>query len=76
MKAQTPLNVDTSESSKLNRGEGLPIKIPMNVIRWLVYSACFFTLLIPFNHTIWQWICGALILGWFAGMLNAIINKK
>lgn len=54
----------------------LPIKIPMNIVRWLIYSACFFTLLIPFKHTTWQWICGALILGWFAGMLNAIINKK
>jgi hypothetical protein len=54
----------------------IPIRIPMTIIRWLSYSICFFALLIPFNHTVWQWICGALILGWFAGMLNAIINKK
>lgn len=54
----------------------LPIKIPMTLVRWLVYSVCFFLLLTPFRHTVAQWICGALILGWFAGMLNAIINKK
>ena len=55
---------------------GLPMRIPMSVIRWLVYSFCFFWLLLPF------WVndsakkaCAALILGWFAGQLNALINK-
>jgi len=54
----------------------IPIKVPMSLVRWVLYSVCFFLLLTPFEHTVAQWVCGALILGWFAGQLNAIINKK
>lgn len=54
----------------------IPLSTFVPIARWLMYSAAFFLLLIPFKHTVGQWICGALILGWFAGMLNAIINKK
>lgn len=58
---------------------GAPITLPMTLIRWIIYSIVFWGLLSPFflnRMTVGEWICGALILGWFAGMLNAIINKK
>jgi hypothetical protein len=55
---------------------GLPVKIPLSIVRWLIYSVCFFVFLTPFEHTIGQWACGAIIIGWFAGQLNAIANKK
>jgi len=54
----------------------IPLSTFMPIVRWLVYTTVFFILLIPFQHTTAQWICGALILGWFASQLNAIINKK
>jgi hypothetical protein len=54
----------------------IPLSTFTPLFRWLMYGAVFFILLIPFPHTVAQWVCGALILGWFAGQLNAIINKK
>lgn len=53
----------------------LPVGVPMSIIRWLVYSLLFWLLLLAFPLTPWQRVCGALILGWFAGLLNAIKNK-
>lgn len=59
------------------KGEpGLPVKIPISIVRWLVYSAGFACLVIPFAVNYWQVVCGGLILGHFASQLNALINKK
>lgn len=55
---------------------GLPVKIPLSIVRWFIYSFCFFVFLIPFEHTTGQWVCGAVIIGWFASQLNAIANKS
>lgn len=55
----------------------IPLKAIVPIVRWIVYSFCFFLLLLPFfapNGA--RCVCGGAILGWFAGMLNAIINKK
>lgn len=52
------------------------LPIPMRTVRWLVYSAGFACLAIPFTETYWQILCGGLILGHFASQLNALINKK
>lgn len=54
---------------------GLPVNIPLSWLRWLIYSAGFACLLAPFNCTIWQLVCGGLILGHFASQLNALIKK-
>lgn len=57
----------------------IPVKVPVSVARWLLYDICFLVLLLPFRMaplTHWQWVCGAMILGWFAGLLNAIAYKK
>jgi hypothetical protein len=57
----------------------VPIKVPVNIIRWLLYSITLWGILGPFYRNplnLGQWISAALILGWFASQLNAIINKK
>jgi hypothetical protein len=54
----------------------LPVFIPMRIVRWVLYSAGFACLLMPFIQTYWQVACGGLILGHFASQLNALINKK
>lgn len=50
----------------------LKVHVPVNIIRWLSYSVAFFVLLIPFWFPVWQWICGALMLGWFSSQLNEL----
>lgn len=55
---------------------GLPVKIPLSIVRWLAYSICFACLLIPFVQDTRQMMCGGLAFGWFAGLLNAIASKK
>ena len=47
------------------------------IARWIIYSMIMWVLLMPFHtstHTESQHICGALILGFFAGLLNEIVN--
>ncbi|HEX2682697.1 MAG TPA: hypothetical protein VHL77_02120 [Ferruginibacter sp.] len=53
----------------------LPLKVPMSIIRWLVYSIIFSLLVLPFVVGVWQVMCGGMILGFFAGLLNGIKNK-
>lgn len=53
----------------------VPMKDVVNIIRWLTYALCFGLLLLPFHLNIWQNLCGALILGWFASLLNGIKNE-
>lgn len=59
---------------------GLPVKIPLSIIRWLLYSLTFMLLLVPFVSGAAndgpKAVCGGLILGWFASLLNAIASKK
>lgn len=55
---------------------GLPINVPLSIVRWIAYSICFAGLLIPMTKEPWQIANGGLILGWFASQLNALINKK
>lgn len=77
--SREPINVDSSKNAVLNKGEkepGLPVNIPLGIVRWVAYTICFSFLLIPFVTNRWQIICGGLILGWFAGLLNVIANKK
>jgi hypothetical protein len=56
---------------------GLPVKIPLSVVRWLAYSLLFTTVLIPamWELNIWWTISPSLILGHFASQLNALIKK-
>lgn len=70
---QTEIKKGKDEQAKEPR---VPIMVPLSLLRWIVYSACFATLLIPFTKAPWQLACGGLILGWFAGQLNALIHKK
>jgi hypothetical protein len=65
-----------TKEEQAERVPTIPVHVPMNIVRWMVYSGCFFLLLWPFFLPRGQWICGAMILGWFAGLLNAIANKK
>jgi hypothetical protein len=69
---------DTNTTAKMDKPiePGLPINIPFSIVRWIVYTICFAFLLIPFVNDRLQMICGGLILGWFASLLNAIANKK
>jgi hypothetical protein len=56
--------------------EGVKVHVPVNIIRWIIYSGCFYVLLIPFTLTLWQNAGAALITGWFAGLLNGIKNER
>jgi hypothetical protein len=57
---------------------GLPLTIPMSILRWLAYSALFTVIIMPalWDKDVWSTIAPALILGHFASQLNALINKK
>jgi len=73
-------NIHTSKDVTMpvskNDEPGLPVKIPLSIVRWVAYSTAFWVLLTPFLFPkIWQHICGGLILGWFASQLNALIKK-
>jgi hypothetical protein len=75
MKKET-IDIDTSKNAEVNKGEpGLPVKIPLSIVRWLAYSIGIALLLIPFHLTFWQGINGSLLLGHFASQLNALIKK-
>jgi len=54
---------------------GLPLRIPVSLIRWITYSALFFILILATELTIVQSVCVALILGHFSAQLNAIKDK-
>ncbi len=54
----------------------VPFQVPMSIIRCVAYSISFAALIIPFVEDTRQLICGGLILGWFAGLLNGIKNKS
>ena len=54
---------------------GLPVKIPLSIMRWVSYSGFFGVLLYPVTANVWQLLCSALILGHFASQLNALIKK-
>ena len=69
--------VDTSANAKMDKEPSLPVRIPMNIVRWVCYSFVFFLLLLPFFAPDGkQCVSGGCILGWFASQLNALINKK
>lgn len=74
-----PIEVNTSDNAKVGPKEpGLPVTIPMSILRWLTYSLFMLALLFP---AFWEGdakvsISIALILGHFASQLNAIVNKK
>lgn len=78
-KRQLP-NIETSKDVNMpvsKEGEpGLPVKIPLSIVRWLAYSFCFACLLTPIFLNEAKQICGGLIIGWFASLLNAIASKK
>jgi hypothetical protein len=73
------VNVNTSDNVTMpvskKEEPGLPVKIPLSIVRWICYSAGFACLLVPFNMTYWQLLGVSLILGHFASQLNAIIKK-
>ncbi len=70
------MGVPVKPEEKKEVKPGLRVHIPVNIIRWLAYAVAFFVLLIPFYGSgkllVWEWICGALILAWFAGQLNEV----
>jgi hypothetical protein len=59
---------------------GLPVKIPLSIVRWAMYS-CFMSaatlsfLMPPMDITVRQWVGISVILGHFASQLNALIKK-
>jgi hypothetical protein len=74
-------DINTSKDVNMPASNGVttdeaPVHIPLSFIRWICYSVCFGLLLIPLLQTVWQMVCGGLILGWISSQLNAIINKK
>ena len=46
------------------------------ITQLVIYSAIFVILLIPFSLTVSKTISGGIILGFFAGILNAIKNNE
>jgi hypothetical protein len=71
-----PIDIDTSKNAQLDKEEpGLPVKIPLSIMRWVCYSGLFAALLFPITESGWQLLCCALILGHFASQLNALIKK-
>lgn len=73
---QRPTADTTTEMTK--KEPGLPLIIPMSILRWLAYSALFTVIIMPalWDKDVWSTIAPALILGHFASQLNALINKK
>jgi hypothetical protein len=69
-------NQQAEAAKEVKKEPGLPVTIPLSIVRWVWYSVVFACLLIPFAASYWQEVCGGLILGWFASQLNALINKK
>jgi hypothetical protein len=68
---------DKKEQVEKKGEPGLPVKIPISIVRWLVYSGFMIVLLGPFIDYIGPYCCltGGLILGHFASQLNALIKK-
>lgn len=62
-----------------DKGEpGLPVKIPLSILRWLAYSMIFAgSLALWYPELVgWDGLVGTcLILGHFASQLNALIKK-
>jgi hypothetical protein len=80
-KRQLP-NIETSKDVKMpvsNKEEpGLPVKIPLSVIRWLAYSVYCSGMLswwYPQLVGVWGYIGTSLLLGHFASQLNELIKK-
>lgn len=87
------IDVGTSKNATLPSGKvkepptpngvkepGLPINVPLSIVRWIGYSLLFSGLTsgllgIPVSLTINQWVGISLILGHFASQLNALIKK-
>ena len=46
-----------------------------NLSQWAIYSLIFMILLIPFTEITLKTLTGGIILGFFAGILNAINSK-
>jgi hypothetical protein len=70
------MNYDAKKEQVEKKEEpGVPIKIPLSLVRWWAYSVGAALLLIPFHLTYWQVINGSLLIGHFASQLNALIKK-
>jgi hypothetical protein len=56
---------------------GIPVQVPISIIRWLSYSLFIGALLAPGMKVMtWQlWLGLSLTVGHISGQLNAIINK-
>ena len=46
------------------------LKIPPNIVRWLMYAVFTAALLFPFDLTVWKHACIALLLGQLFSQLN------
>lgn len=72
-------NIETSKDVSAPGVAKAPmIPVPIALLRWLAYSACFTIMLAPgFWEINYRGVLGAsYVLGWFASQLNALINKK
>lgn len=71
--------IDRNVKESPNKQTGIPITIPENIFKWLIYSALFSGPLASWYPQLVGWdglIGSCLILGHFASQLNAVINKK
>jgi len=57
---------------------GIPVQVPISIIRWLSYSLFIGALLAPGMKVMtWQlWMGVSFVLGHISSQLNAVINKK
>ena len=80
-KRQMP-NIETSKDVNMPISKadepGLPVKIPLSIVRWLAYSISFSGALALWYPRLvgWDGLVGTcLILGHFASQINALIKK-
>jgi hypothetical protein len=69
---------DKKEQIEQKGEPGLPVKIPVSIVRWLAYSVTFSGALAVWYPRFvgWDGLVGTcLILGHFASQLNALIKK-
>ena len=65
-------------SKQPEQKESLRVGIPMNIVRWMIYSLWFSGMLAPWLWQIigvWGYISVSMILGHFSSQLNESIKK-
>lgn len=69
------IRVKKSEETEIKSSEIKDSILLRNLKVWGLYSLMFMILLIPFTDFSFKTLCGGLIFGFFAGLINDIIEK-